>query len=80
MFILKIKKYRKLKRLTQKELSEISGVDQSYISRLEEIPRHRSPTLHVLEQIADALEVCPRKLVQCNCQYCRKKRRKRLFI
>lgn len=75
MFILKIKKVREMRRLTQDELSKKSGVDQSYISRLEKEERHRSPTLHIIEQLAEILEICPKKLLECNCKYCKNERK-----
>lgn len=75
MFKLKIKKYRLIKGMTQKELSEKSKVDQTYISRLEQYDRHRSPTLHVIETLAEALEICPKRLLECNCKECRRRKR-----
>ncbi|WP_406242127.1 helix-turn-helix domain-containing protein [Tissierella carlieri] len=50
-----IKKYRKEKGLTQKELAEISNLSRSYLADLE---RDRyNPSLDSLKLIADSLEV-----------------------
>lgn len=79
MFKLKIKKYRLLKGMTQKELSKKSNINQTYISRLEQYERHRSPTLHTVELLAEALEVCPKRLLECNCKVCRRRKRGKPF-
>ncbi|URZ15295.1 helix-turn-helix domain-containing protein [Clostridium felsineum] len=76
MFVLKIKQYRKKKKITQKKLSKLSGLAQGYISNLESDKRCKSPTLNTLETIANVLEVCPRDLVECNCKYCKSKKKK----
>ena len=70
MFKLRVKYYRLRKGLTQKTLSQLSGLNQSYISKLEKYDRDESPTLHTLEQIAEVLEICPLKLLECHCKFC----------
>lgn len=50
-----IKKYRKEKELTQKDLGEKCGLSANSIIRYEK--GHRQPTIEVLNQIAEALEV-----------------------
>ncbi len=52
---LKIKEYRKQKKLTQEQLSEMIGLDSGYISKLE--VGQNFPTLGTLEKIAKVLEV-----------------------
>jgi len=74
MFKLKIKHYRKLKRWTQEHLAEKAGTSQEYISVLEQEPRTKSPTLHVLECIASAFDICPKELLICQCDRCKKER------
>lgn len=73
MFILKIKYYRRKRRLTQKKLAEKANVTQSYISALERAGRTKSPTLYTLTHIAFALGICPFDLVECthNCLHCK---------
>ena len=52
---LKIKEYRKNKKLTQEKLAEILELDVGYISKLE-VGRN-FPTIGTLEKIAKVLEV-----------------------
>lgn len=52
---LKIKEYRKRKKLTQEQLSEMIGLDSGYISKLE--VGQNFPTLGTLEKIAKILDV-----------------------
>lgn len=52
---LKVKEYRKQKKLTQEKLSELIGVDNGYISKLE--VGQNFPSLKTLEKIADVLEI-----------------------
>lgn len=64
IFILHIKEYRVASCMSQSELSKMSGISQSYISRLENNDFfHKSPTLNVLEQIAIALQITPMLLL-----------------
>ncbi|KHD34204.1 hypothetical protein NL50_17830 [Clostridium acetobutylicum] len=76
MFTLKIKQYRKKRKITQKKLSRLSGITQSYLSDLESNCRYKSPTLKTLQEIANALDVCPKELIECNCKYCKCKNKK----
>lgn len=50
-----LRELRKSKRKTQKELSIISGISQSYISELE--LGYKSPTLKTLETLSVSLKV-----------------------
>ena len=59
---LKIKEYRKQKKLTQEQLSEMIGLDSGYISKLE--VGQNFPTLGTLEKIAKILEVGLAELFQ----------------
>ena len=52
---LKVKEYRKKKKITQEQLSEIIGLDNGYISKLE--VGQNFPSLTTLEKIAAALGV-----------------------
>ena len=52
---LKIKEIRKQRKLTQEKLSELVGVDNGYISKLE--IGQNFPTIGTLEKIANVLEV-----------------------
>lgn len=63
-----IRKIRRLKGLTQAELSKRSGVSQSQISSIE--LGQKSPTIETLQKIANALCVCPRIFIPCkeNCK------------
>ena len=52
---LKVKEIRKRNKITQEKLSEIIGVDNGYISKLE--VGQNFPSLGTLEKIANALNV-----------------------
>lgn len=74
---LHIKKYRLHKKLTLKEMAEYTGYSKNYLSELEN--NLKNPTLKVIEEIAVALQVCPKKLVvsckfNSNCNLCKLKR------
>ena len=49
-----LRKIRKNKNLTIKELSEISGISMGYICHLEKGSR-KNPSIYVMEKIAEAL-------------------------
>lgn len=52
--------------MSQEELALKCGLTQQYISALEkDIVRSTSPTLHVIESISNALQVCPKDLIDC---------------
>jgi transcriptional regulator with XRE-family HTH domain len=52
----RIKEIRTSKRITQKQLSLLTGISQSYINELEN-NKKSNPSLAVLEKIASALRV-----------------------
>lgn len=52
---LRVKEFRKQKKLTQEKLAEIIGVDNGYISKLE--VGQNFPSITTLEKIADVLDV-----------------------
>ena len=52
---LKIKEFRKQRKITQEKLAEIVGVDNGYISKLE--VGQNFPSISTLEKIAQALDV-----------------------
>jgi len=61
---LNIAYYRKRKKLTQEQLSEIVGVDRAYISRIEAPNVPTAPSIQLLMRIADALETTESKLFE----------------
>ena len=60
MIELYIRKIRIEKKLTQKRLSELSGVSESYIGDLER--NEKEPTISILHRLAKALDVDIREL------------------
>lgn len=60
-----IKKYRKLKQLTQRELAELSLVSENLIAKLESTT-HQTISIDTLEVIANTLEVDITKLLEKN--------------
>lgn len=55
MLVLKIKEIRINRGLTQKELSKLSGISESYIGDLER--NEKEPTISILCKLAKALKV-----------------------
>lgn len=57
--------------MTQKELCKKVGISQSYLSQIENgLHTNKKPTLNLIEDIAQALEVCPFVLISYNCDRC----------
>lgn len=52
-----LKYHRKKKKLTQRRLSELTGISQGYISRMENEKFRHSPTLTQIILLADVLEI-----------------------
>ncbi len=52
-----IKKYRKLRNLTQQQLADKAGLTMNYISKIESQKMQRGFTIVSLTRIADALEL-----------------------
>lgn len=52
-----IRKYRKLKNLTQQDLSDLTGISREYICDIENESRNKHITIAFLGRIADALKV-----------------------
>lgn len=52
---LRVKEFRKLRKITQEKLSELVGVDNGYISKLE--VGQNFPSITTLEKIAKVLDV-----------------------
>ena len=73
MYTLYIKKYRKLRRITQTELAERIGVTQQCVALLESdnIIRKRSPKLSIILDVSFALEVCPNLILHYVCSDCK---------
>ena len=59
---LNIQYYRKLRNLTQEELSEKSNVSEAVIGRIEAPNVYANPTIETIFKIANALEVSPKTL------------------
>jgi DNA-binding XRE family transcriptional regulator len=57
-----IKKYRKLKGLSQEKLGLISGIDRSYMSEIERCIAN--PSIEAILRISNALEVTPEDLLK----------------
>lgn len=55
MYKNKIREYRKINRMTMKELADRSGISIGYLSHLENGSRC-NPSTEVMEKIAEALE------------------------
>jgi transcriptional regulator with XRE-family HTH domain len=70
MYILKIKEFRKLKNVTQKQLAFKIGVSQNFLSEIEH--QKYDIKLSLLFRIAGALEECPKDLIGCGCTKCNK--------
>lgn len=57
---LNLKKIRISKKLSQSQLSKMSGISQAYISEIENCLK--SPTLETIKKLANALQVHPYEL------------------
>jgi len=57
MFGLNVAYYRKLKNLTQEELSEITGVSRTTLGHIENADKFHSTSLATIFKLADALDV-----------------------
>ncbi|EMJ5511708.1 TPA: helix-turn-helix transcriptional regulator [Clostridioides difficile] len=57
-----LKQARKDKNLTQKQLSKIANISQSYISRLEQDIFINSPTIRQIISLSKALDISAYKL------------------
>lgn len=60
--MLNIRKYRKLKNLSQEQLAKLTGLDQTYISKLEN-GASKNPTFETIGKIAKALNVTVSELL-----------------
>lgn len=67
---LNIKKWRSMRKMSQKTLASRLNTSQSYISELES--NLKSPTVRMLYQIAQEFDICPRLLLTCiiECSKC----------
>lgn len=64
IFATNLRLLRSKRRMSQEELAHLAGRSRNYVSALEN-ERH-SPTLDLVEAIAEALEVSPISLLQRN--------------
>lgn len=72
MFRLNIREIRLSKNISQKELAKKGGISQSYISMLEKGDIYQiTPTLDVVEAIANALGVCSKDILIVECDFCK---------
>lgn len=62
MYKLKIKEFRKQKKLTQKDVSKLTGISRNYISELENA-KH-SATIEILMMISRGLNIRPDRLIE----------------
>lgn len=60
---LKVNYFRRLRGLTQEQLSEKIGKDTSFLAGIEAPNVHRGPSLDTLFDIATALDVAPYKFL-----------------
>lgn len=61
VFALNLKKYRRLRGISQEELAHVADIDRTYVSALER--RVYSASLDVVASIAKALDVEPSELL-----------------
>ena len=60
LFATKVQEIREAKKLTKTKLSELAGLDISYIGKIERC--EKSPNLKTIIKLADALEVSVKEL------------------
>lgn len=72
MYVLYVKKYRLMRRMSQEELAFKIGRSQSFIAQIEKDNsiRTKSPRLSTLTLIAKALNVCANDLIRFKCSEC----------
>ncbi|GEM_PF-2062955 len=66
----KLQYWRKKVNISQNKLAQKSGVAQSEISDIESLKI--SPTLNTIYKLAEALDICPKLLINCDkidCNY-----------
>lgn len=64
---IKLKYYRELKKISQRQLAKDLGITQGYISKVEK--GIESPTVRMLYRFANSLKICPRLLLPCIMEY-----------
>ena len=60
-----VRRYRKLKGMSQERLALDAGMERSYVSDLER--GQRNPTVRALGRLASALDVEPKALLERDC-------------
>ena len=68
---LHIKHYRIIRKITQQNLAEITGLTQQYISLLENNTNSANPTFDTIAIISQALNVCPYNIFSIECDICK---------
>lgn len=59
-----LRKWRKKRGLSQRDLAQRVGIDFSYVSKVEnDVPGFESPSEEALSRLADALEVDPDEMI-----------------
>lgn len=67
--IILLREYREKKNLTLKRLSILSGINDAYLSRIEN--GKQLPSLNVIERVGHALNICPIMLLGgCSIGFC----------
>lgn len=71
MYKLKIRKFRRLKKITQKNLASKIGISQNFLSEIEN--GKYDMKLSLLYKIGEGLGVCPKDLLECRkCRICKR--------
>lgn len=68
LVLVNLKYWRKKKNLTQVQLATLLYTSVGYIYELES--GKKAPSLKMLYDIAEELDVCPKDLLECNCKRC----------
>lgn len=67
------KNLRKMKRISQQNLAIRLGVSQAYLNQIENNTYKKSPTVELIDRIAQELGACFLDIIECNnnCEKCR---------
>lgn len=70
--MIKLKCWRRKKGLTRVQLATLLGTSAGYIYEIE--CGKKLPSISLLYRIADALNICVKDLLICNCKKCSKRK------